>query len=268
MGQPLPELRRDMGTPFGVSALWPALLIAAAACSGGDTHAAAPAAHDSLAPIGCVDAAGVSPRQPLAPVDADDAQATNVPAPARQEFRCVVSTRRPPYRVVLARDTMTDVQSVAFYTDSVSTRVMQTIVLDAEFETTEHVRRDALQVIDLDADGFGDLLVGRSWGATGNTDYGVWFFDSTAHRFVVDTAMRTLPFVGAVPGRPCVWTHWHSSAFDGGSAMYCRRRARWIIDSAVSTVWDRRRDRVIETTEARRGDTLVVTRTRVLPDPQ
>ena len=63
-----------------------------------------------------------------------------------------------------------------------------------------------------------------------------------------------------------MWTHWHMSVHDGSSVLYCRRNGQWVADSAESTAWDREKDRVIETIQARRRDSMVVVRTRVVPD--
>lgn len=183
-----------------------------------------------------------------------------------REYRCVVNSSMPAYRVILTQDPTLSSGAILFVPDTPRATPTQVISMAPEFEIPDWVTNDALRVIDIDADGDGDLLVGKSWGGTGNTDYGLWFFDSELRRFVVDTSMVSAPFSNVVPGRACIWTHWHFSVSDGGTTMQCRRGGRWFVDSAITTTWDRKKHRVIETTETRRGDSIVAVKTRVIPD--
>lgn len=183
-----------------------------------------------------------------------------------REYRCVVSPTLPAFRLVVFGDTASGQDSLVIIPDTAHATPIQTIALGPEFDTPNPWDTDALRMFDIDIDGFADLIVGKSWGATGNTNYGIWMFDPAARRFVVDTSLDEAAFVNVIRGRPCIWTSWNTSVHDDSGGMFCRRGGRWILDSTVSHTWDRKTDHVIETIEIRRGDSMVVVKSRPVPD--
>jgi hypothetical protein len=243
------------------------MAVALAAACWADT---AQRARDSIAPSsqaaadttrGCVQTQGQRPDSSITIEDTTRWYAWKRAFRQRREYRCVVNAALPAFRVAVFGDSLLGLDSIVFTPDSARATPTQTITLNDDFEAPDPRATDALRVVDLDADGYGDLLVGKSWGATGNTDYALWMFDSRARRFVVDSSMPSIPFANTVPGRPCTWSSWNTSAYDDNNAMYCRRDGRWILDSAVEHKRDRTNNRLIETFSARRGDSMVVTKT-------
>jgi hypothetical protein len=136
----------------------------------------------------------------------------------------------------------------------------------AEAEMPLSFVNDVVRTIDLDADGWRDLLVGKFWGATGNRGYDVWRFDQATRRFVADSALSTLWDPSPVRGRPCVSTHSHTSVLDDERGVHCLHAGQWLLDSAEVDTWQRPTRTVRHEIFARRGDSLVVIRSTTRPD--
>jgi hypothetical protein len=215
---------------------------------------------------GCVQTRGQGPDSTIRIDDTTRWNAWKRAVRRGREYRCVVNGSLPAFRVAVLGDSISGPDSIVFTPDAPRARPTQTIALTADFDAPGPHATDALRMLDLDTDGFADLLVGKSWGATGNTVYAVWMFDSRTRRFVVDSSMPNTPFAKMVPGRPCVWSKWNTSAYDDSNAMYCRRDGRWILDSVVDHTNDRKNKVVIERFYSRRGDSMVVVKTAVRPD--
>ena len=162
-------------------------------------------------------------------------------------------------RIVVAGDTVfPSLDSVVVYAANDSARPLQRlrrVAGDAEMPLPHFT--DVVRAIDLDADGRRDLLVGRFWGATGNTGYDVWRFDPSTRRFAPDSALSTLVNPSPIAGRPCVSTYSNSSVADDGMGIYCLHAARWRLDSAETNTWLRDSHAIRHDVMARRGDSLV-----------
>lgn len=162
-------------------------------------------------------------------------------------------------RIVVAGDTsFPSLDSVLVYASDDSTRPMQRlgrVAGDAEMPLPHFT--DAARAIDLDADGWRDLLVGRFWGATGNSGYDVWRFDPASRRFVADSTLSSLVNPDPILGRPCVSTHSNSSVADDETGVYCLHAGRWRLDSAESHTWLRDSNAIRHDIMARRNDSLV-----------
>jgi hypothetical protein len=129
----------------------------------------------------------------------------------------------PAFRVAVFGDSVSGHDSIVFTPDTARATPTQTTALNDDFDAPDPRATDALRMFDLDADGYADLLVGKSWGATGNADYALWMFDSRTLRFVVDSSMPNTPFANTVPGRPCIWSSWNTSAYDDSNVLPPRR---------------------------------------------
>jgi hypothetical protein len=169
-------------------------------------------------------------------------------------------------RIVVAGDTSgPSLDSIVVFASSDATRPLQVLRRgDGEMPLPHFT--DVVRTIDLDADGWRDLLVGRFWGATGNSGYDVWRFNATSRRFVLDSTLSTLVNPDPVPGRPCVSTHSNSSAADDEMGVYCLHAGRWRLDSTESHTWLRDSNAVRHDISARRGDSLVIVRSETKRD--
>ncbi|MDB4906237.1 MAG: hypothetical protein JWO05_1021 [Gemmatimonadetes bacterium] len=242
-------------------------LVALLACSpdNADTNAT----HASSSPreqLGCTQTAGERPDTSRAIGDTAATSAWRRRWAKGVEYRCVVNDSLPPFRILAIGDGVWSMDSLRIISSTAGAAATQSIPLGADFEPPSPDEQRFLQVQDLDADGYADLLVGKSWGATGNTDYALWMFDPSSRRFVTDTSLATVPFTHVVAGQPCIWTSWNTSAFDDCRAMYCRRAARWVVDSTIEHALDRAKRQLITTFTARRHDSLVVTSRKVERD--
>jgi hypothetical protein len=215
---------------------------------------------------GCVQTRGQAPDSSIRIDDTTRWNAWKRAVRRGREYRCVVNASLPALRVAVLGDSVSGPDSIVLSLDAPRARPTQTIALTADFDAPDPHATDALRMIDLDTDGYADLLVGKSWGATGNTLYALWMFDSRRRRFVVDSSMPNTPFAKTVPGRPCLWSKWNTSASDDSNAMYCRRDGRWILDSVVDHTRDPKFKVVIERFWSRRGDSMVVAKTTAHPD--
>jgi hypothetical protein len=171
-------------------------------------------------------------------------------------------------RIVVSGDTaIPSLDSVIVFAADDSTRPLQRmrrVTGDAEMPLPHFT--DVVRAIDLDADGWRDLLVGRFWGATGNTGYDVWRFDPSSRRFAPDSALSTLVNPSPIAGRPCVSTYSNSSVADDGMGIYCLHATRWRLDSAETHTWLRDSHAIRHDVMVRRGDSLVLVRTETRND--
>jgi len=247
-----------------------ALVLSCVACR--ETRSAHDSARAAAPPIdtvaGCRQTAGVRPDTGIG-VGSDAAERWQRTLARGVEFSCVIApgTRM---RFVVAGDTsLPSVDSIAVYADAASRRPLQVLSLEEpSTDLPQPYITDYLSAIDLDADGYGDLMLGASWGATGNTSYLVWRFDPRARRFVSDSVLSSVFNPEPVRGRPCIHSFSNSSARDDERALYCLRAGRWQIDSLEQHVWDREHDVVVHSIHARRGDSLVVVKSETVRDEQ
>jgi hypothetical protein len=251
-----------------------ATLTLTAACAGdapreasqtpGDTAAHGLVVADTI--DGCEQTSGTRPDTSIA-LGSEAAERWARSLARGAEYRCVI-TPSTTMRFVIVGDTIIPgFDSILVYASAPATKPVQVLSLQAQMgEMPAPFIPNLLQAVDLDADGHRDLMMGTSWGATGNTAYAVWRYDPLAHRFAADTALSSMFNPAPVPGRACVTSYSNSSARDDGTGLFCLRDGRWMLDSADEHEWDRQANAVIHTIRARRGDSLVVLKRETLPD--
>jgi hypothetical protein len=247
-------------------------LLAAAACGGGASRDVPRSARDSTAPSlavadtidGCRQTSGTRPDTSIT-LGSDAAERWARALARGLEYRCVVTPSSEMRFVIVGDTTIPSLDSVRVYESATSDRPLQTLALESGDVPAPYVP-NLLRTVDLDADGYRDLMMGTSWGATGNTSYAVWRFDPRARRFVEDSVLSTQFNPEPVPGRACVRTFGNSSARDNESGLYCLHDGRWALDSAERNEWDRDANAVIHSILARRGDSLVTVKRETLPD--
>jgi hypothetical protein len=246
-----------------------ALSLALAACRV-DRRAPHDSAGVATAPLeiadGCRQTGGVRPDTGIAP--GSDAAARWRRALARGiAFVCAITPAERMRFVVAGDTTLPSVDSIAVYGDTSSRHPVQVLTLRSELsDLPEPFITNYLRAIDLDADGYADLMLGASCGATGNTSYAVWRFDPRTRRFESDTVLSSLFNPEPVRGRPCVRTSSNSSARDDERGLFCMHSGSWQLDSLEENVWDRARDAVVHSILVRRGDSLVVVKSETRPD--
>jgi hypothetical protein len=243
----------------------------AAACRGDAPRAAESGAANGAAPVtasdgsdGCRQTAGVRPDTSIV-IGTEQSDAWRRAFASGVEFRCAIDPALTLRVAILGDSTVPRLDSIVVRPVS-GDRPVQVLRVNSDGELPMPYATNALQGIDLDADGHRDLMLGRSWGATGNTSYSIWRFDPRAQRLVADTALSSMVNPRPMRGRPCVMTSSNSSVRDNGSGMFCLRDGAWRLDSLESNTWDREASTVINEVKVRRGDSLVLVRREIRPD--
>jgi TonB family protein len=139
-----------------------------------------------------------------------------VPGP-EVEFSCRIEPGRAPQRVVVTGDGHGWPRDLRIYRGGAA-RPLQ--VLAPDFESLPMAGGEFLSAIDLDADGYRDLLA-HAWSGTAGITWFVWRWDPRRARFAADSALSALPNLVPVPGRPCV----HGGS--GSLEELCLQRGRW-----------------------------------------
>jgi hypothetical protein len=213
---------------------------------------------------GCRQTSGVRPDTSIT-IGSDAADRWRRELARGAEYRCVITPKTEMRFVVAGDTTIPSLDSLIVYGSASDARPLQVLKVESADIPQPYIP-NLLRAIDLDADGHRDLMMGTSWGATGNTSYAVWRFDPRAGRFVEDSLLSMEFNPEPVPGRPCVRTFGNSSARDDESGLYCLHDGRWALDSAERHEWDRKANSVIHSVLARRGDSLVVVKRETVRD--
>jgi hypothetical protein len=121
---------------------------------------------------------------------------------------------------------------------------------------------------DLDNDGYLDLLLLNSWGATGNTFYQVWRWSAKQQRFAFDSTLSSISSPSPIAGRPCVRTH--TNAGDAGlsyeAATLCLEDGHWVRVASESQHRDTHLNAYLRETRERRGNAMAVIRLDTIRD--
>jgi hypothetical protein len=182
-------------------------------------------------------------------------------------YRCVVHPSLTLRLRLVGDTTGPTLDSLIVLPDSDSAGALQVLHREpGEAEMPEPYHTDVVTTMDMDADGYRDLVVGKFWGATGNRGYDVWRFDPTGRRFVADSELSKMWNPNPIAGRRCVSTSSNSSAPDDGKGVYCLRNGEWHLDSLEMNSWIRDSSSVRHTIMVRRGDSLVVVKAETRPD--
>jgi TonB family protein len=162
------------------------------------------------------------------------------------EFSCRIEPGRAPQRVVVTGDGHGWPHDLRVYRGAA--RPLQ--VLAPEFESSPLAGGEFLSAMDLDADGYRDLMA-HAWSGTGGLVWFVWRWEPRRGRFAADSVLSALPNLAPVPGRPCV------RGGSGSLEELCLRAGRWITMATVTA--ERAADgRCMDVRRERRGGRMVV----------
>ena len=137
----------------------------------------------------------------------------------------------------------------------------------ADFERPDSAAR-ALYAADLDGDDAREVIMQRFAGATGNTGFTVWRVDPVARRLKEDSTMSAMSTLIRMPGRPCVYQSWNTSAYDNVALIDCYLDKRWRRVWETSMEWERGPNRIVRKQKVMVGDTVRLIRADTLPIPE
>jgi len=187
-------------------------------------------------------------------------------------FRCMLGRGRVLTRLVVRADEGGTPTGLEVYAPHGAARPAQRLAVKA----IEPPRRgrDFVEAVDLNADGWLDLMVMIWWGATGNTGYDVFLYDPAARRFARSAALSDRSNPEPVAGRACVSTH---SVGGSGGLVYsrgefCWRGGTWVRVRDESQAWDearstRRTAVYVRTIRVRRGGRMRTVSVRTIREP-
>jgi hypothetical protein len=175
-------------------------------------------------------------------------------------YRCTLRRGRAPVRMVLSADPEYG-QPVSVRVYGGARRGVPVQVLAIDDAASAPSRGHAFfQGVDLNRDGWMDLKVLTTAGATGNEAFDVFMYQPARGRFVKDTVLTGEGRIRPIAGRPCVSSHWNMGGGIYHDGEYCWADGRWTLvraeagDFAESppshlthytvTVWERRGGRL------------------------
>lgn len=128
------------------------------------------------------------------------------------EFRLHAAPFAPKEKIVLIN--RIDVVPVG------ATTATQVLIVDSGESPMSDTDRSYVSVEDLNFDGYNDLKVLRSQGATGNTTYTVWMFDPKTSQFILNKQLSNLMNPTPNPKTETLTSFSNSSAADWGHQTY------------------------------------------------
>jgi hypothetical protein len=143
-------------------------------------------------------------------------------------YACTLYRGRAPVRLVLVTDARFGRPVAVRVYGAHGGRPVQVLPLDDAADAPPR-GSSFFQGVDLNRDGWMDLKVLTTWGATGNQAFDVFRYEPARSRFVKDTTLTRLGLVAPVPGRPCVAIHWHMGIGVYSDGEYCWRTGRWVL---------------------------------------
>jgi hypothetical protein len=128
------------------------------------------------------------------------------------------------------------------------------------------------RAVDLNRDGWLDLQVLTTWGATGNQAFDVFLYQPSRGRFVRDTVLTGAGSPTPMVARPCVATHWHMGGGIYSNGVYCWRAGRWVLarteeGDLLRPPGGRGATRYTRTIRERRGGRLTIVSADTLSNP-
>ena len=211
-------------------------------------------------------AAGCTPVSARAPAPPSDSSAVTQDVRAGRTYKCVLHAGDAPMRVLLVSDSAANTIARIELRRDDETAPLQTL---SEGQVESPYRgADVFLARDLDDDGYLDLLLLSSWGATGNAFYNVWRWNTAVGRFAFDSTLSALSNPKSVSGRPCVTSR---SGGGGADARYsestlCLQQQHWVETAVENRDWLEDLHAYRRTVRERRSGSLVVTRVDTVRD--
>ena len=185
---------------------------------------------------------------------------------AGRNYTCVLHAGGDPVRVALIPDSAANIISRIELRRGDEATAFQTLT---EGQTESPYRgAEVFSARDLDGDGYLDLLLLNSWGATGNAFYNVWRWNATLGYFAFDSTLSAVSDPKPVAGRPCVTSR---SSGGGADAHYaettlCLEQQRWVETAVENRDWLEDAHAYRRTVRERRSGSMVVTRVDTVRD--
>jgi hypothetical protein len=143
-------------------------------------------------------------------------------------FRCVLHRGQAPVRMALRADPDFNVAvDVRVYRPAEAARPAQVLVLD-DANAPPPLGQPFFEGVDLNGDGWMDLKVLKTMGATGNRTYDLFMYSPARAGFVRDTTIGSAGPMTPVENR-CVLETWNMGAANRSAARFCWRGERWLL---------------------------------------
>lgn len=184
------------------------------------------------------------------------------------DVREKINRNLPAYRFTIHGDPETRIATRIIITDTATNKVIQDFDVATECEDMEpRPDNDFFTLVDMNFDGYKDIGLLTSWGATGNTYTSYWLFDPRTGTFVFSKEFSGLGTETLDPKTKQITTH-----SNGGHAgmifsesTYVVKDNKPVLIREVNQDYDEKKGYYIEITKEPVKGNLTVTGTKIVP---